>query len=106
MSIALESIDQHSNQNKAIAPEKATFAQSLRQGVRQVKNELKDILTPNPREWINGLRYNSNYPLFAKGDIDAFVALFINNIATLLAGILSLQPILGNDIVYGKIVPG
>ena len=35
-----------------------------------------------------------------------FVALFINTIATLLAVILSLQPILGDEIVYGKIVPG
>jgi hypothetical protein len=71
-----------------------------------IKNELRQMLTFHPKEWINAFRFNSAYPLFVKGDIDGFVALFINNLATLLAVILSLQPILGNEIVYGKIVPG
>ena len=71
-----------------------------------IKNELRQMLTFHPKEWMNAFRFNSSYPLFVKGDIDGFVALFINNLATLLAVILSLQPILGNEIVYGKIVPG
>ncbi len=71
-----------------------------------IKNEMKELLTFHPKEWLNAFRFNSLYPLFVKGDIDGFVALFINNLATLLAVILSLQPILGNEIVYGKIVPG
>ncbi len=71
-----------------------------------IKNETRQLLTFHPKEWLNAFRWNSLYPLFTKGDIDGFVALFINNLATLLAAILSLQPILGNEIVYGKIVPG
>ncbi|CAF2879522.1 unnamed protein product [Rotaria sp. Silwood2] len=71
-----------------------------------VQNELKEILSFHPKEWISAFRFNSSYPLFVKGDIDGFMALFINNLATLLTAILCLQPILGNDIVYGKIVPG
>ena len=74
--------------------------------LQKIKNELRQIFTFHPNEWLSAFRRNAIYPLFAKGDIDGFVALFINNLATLLATILSLQPILGNDIVYGKIVPG
>ncbi len=74
--------------------------------LRIIKNEIRQLLTFHPKEWLNAFRLNSLYPLFAKGDIDGVVALFINNLATLLAAILSLQPILGNEIVYGKIVPG
>ena len=71
-----------------------------------MSNHLRELLTFHPNEWLDAFRFNSRYPLFVKGDIDGFVALFINNLATLLSVILSLQPILGNDIVYGKIVPG
>lgn len=106
MSIALEHAYENSTKNCSSETETITVIQSIRNGVRQIRNELKDILKPNPREWINGFRNNSDYPIFVKGDIDGFVALFINTIATLLAVILSLQPILGNEIVYGKIVPG
>ncbi|CAF1148228.1 unnamed protein product [Rotaria sp. Silwood1] len=70
------------------------------------QNELKEIVSFHPKEWISAFHFNSSYPLFVKGDIDGFMALFINNLATLLTAILCLQPILGNDIVYGKIVPG
>ncbi|CAF1171218.1 unnamed protein product [Rotaria sordida] len=73
---------------------------------RIFQSELKQIFSFHPKEWINAFRFNSSYPLFVKGDIDGFMALFINNLATLLTAILCLQPILGNDIVYGKIVPG
>lgn len=71
-----------------------------------IKNEIKELFTFHPKEWLDAFRFNSSYPLFVKGDIDGFVALFINTLSTLLAVILSLQPVLGNDIVYGKIVPG
>jgi hypothetical protein len=73
---------------------------------RSVKNEVKEFLTFHPKEWLSAFRSNPNYPLFVRGDIDGFVALFINNLSTLLAVILNLQPILGDQIVYGKIVPG
>lgn len=78
----------------------------VKEYVSKIKNELRQIFTFHPKEWLSAFRPNSIYPFFVKGDIDGFVALFINNLATLLAVILSLQPILGNDIVYGKIVPG
>ena len=71
-----------------------------------VKNEVKQLLTFHPKEWISAFRSNPNYPLFVRGDIDGFIALFINTLSTLLAIILSLQPILGEVIVYGRIVPG
>jgi hypothetical protein len=71
-----------------------------------LKNEIKELFSLHPKEWISAFRPNSRYPLFVRGDIDGFVALFINNLSTLLAVILILQPILGDNIVYGKIVPG
>ena len=71
-----------------------------------IKNEIKQLFTCNPREWINAFRPNSKYPFFVRGDIDGFIALFINTISTLLVVILSLQPVLGDEIVYGRIVPG
>ena len=71
-----------------------------------IKNELREIFTFHPKEWIDSFRCNSTYPCFAKGDVDSFIALFINTLATFLAVILSLQPILGNEIVFEKIVPG
>jgi hypothetical protein len=74
--------------------------------LRITKSELRQIGTLHPKEWISAFRFNSIHPLFVKGDIDGFVTLFFNNLATLLAVILSLQPILGNEIVYGKIAPG
>ena len=73
---------------------------------RMIKNEIKELFTFHPKQWINAFRSNPDYPLFVRGDIDGFVALFINNLSTLLAVILSLQPILGEQIVYGRIVPG
>ena len=71
-----------------------------------LRKELKEIFTIHPREWLNAFRPNPNYPLFGKGDIDGFIALLVNTLATLLAVILNLQPILGHHIVYGKIMPG
>ena len=69
-------------------------------------NQIKELLTFHPKDWINAFRRNPNYPLFVRGDIDGFIALFINTISTLLAVILSLEPTLGKEIVYGRIVPG
>ncbi|CAF3875550.1 unnamed protein product [Adineta steineri] len=71
-----------------------------------IKTGIKELLTFHPKEWMNAFRPNPNYPLFVRGDIDGFVAFFINSLSTLLAVILNLQPILGDEIVYGKIVPG
>ncbi|CAF3346222.1 unnamed protein product [Rotaria sp. Silwood2] len=67
---------------------------------------MKELLTFHPKEWISAFRSNPKYPLFVRGDIDGFVALFFNNLSTLLVVVLSLQPILGDKIVYGKILPG
>lgn len=69
-------------------------------------NQVKKFFTFHPKEWIGAFRSNPKYPLFVRGDIDGFIALFINTISTLLAVILSLRPILGEEIVYGRIVPG
>lgn len=68
--------------------------------------EAKALFTFRPSEWISAFRRNNKYPLFAVGDIDGFVALFMNNLATLLAVILGLKIVFDDDIIYGKIVPG
>ncbi|CAF4586074.1 unnamed protein product, partial [Didymodactylos carnosus] len=68
--------------------------------------ELKELFRFHPREWWYGIKPNKSYPLFVRGDLDGLVALFIDNLATLLGIILSLLPVLGSEIVYGKIVPG
>jgi hypothetical protein len=71
-----------------------------------LKKEIREICTFHPNEWRDAFRRNPVYPIFRKGDIDGLVALFIDNMATLLTIILSLQQVLDTDIVYGKIVPG
>jgi hypothetical protein len=71
-----------------------------------LKNELRTLCTFHPGEWRDAFRRNPVYPIFTKGDIDGLVALFIDNMATLLTIILSLQSVLDTDIIYGKIVPG
>ncbi len=78
----------------------------FRQRWYALKKEIRELCTFHPGEWRDAFRRNSVYPIFKKGDIDGLVALFIDNMATLLTIILSLQPILDTDIVYGKIVPG
>jgi hypothetical protein len=104
MSIPLNHINQ--TNNIFVNRIRQTQRQRLTHQVHVIQSQIRQILTFHPNEWLDAFRWNSNYPLFVKGDLDGFVALFINNLATLLAVILSLQPILGNDIVYGKIVPG
>ncbi|CAF1463901.1 unnamed protein product [Adineta ricciae] len=73
---------------------------------RYFLDELRELFTFHPKEWLNAFRRNSQYPLFVRGDIDGLFALFIDNMATLLAIILTLQPVLDSDIIYGKIVTG
>ena len=55
---------------------------------------------------MSAFKPNPKYPLFVLGDIDGFVALFVNNLATLLAVILGLKLVFESDIIYGKILPG
>jgi hypothetical protein len=71
-----------------------------------LKHETRALFTFHPNEWINAFRRNPEYPFFTLGDIDGFVALFMNNLATLLAVILGLRLIFDPDIIYGKIIPG
>lgn len=73
---------------------------------KAIVGQTTEILSFHPSEWVSAFRFNSSYPSFTRGDIDGFVALFINNLATLLSVIICLRPILGNDIIYGKILPG
>lgn len=68
--------------------------------------EIRVLFTFHPQEWLSAFRRNKKYPLFSYGDIDGLVALFIDNLATLLTLILALQSVLDADIVYGKIVTG
>jgi hypothetical protein len=74
--------------------------------VTAFEREVKALFTFRPREWINAFRSNPKFPFFVLGDIDGFVALFMNNLATLLAVILGLRLVFEDDIIYGKIVPG
>ncbi|CAF2093534.1 unnamed protein product [Rotaria magnacalcarata] len=71
-----------------------------------LKKEILELLTCHPSTWRDAFRPNPIYPLFTKGDIDGLVALFIDNMATLLTIILSLITVFDNDIVYGSIAPG
>ena len=71
-----------------------------------LKREAKALFTFHPTEWISAFRCNPKFPLFVLGDIDGFVALFMNNLATLLAVILGLRLVFEDDIIYGKIIPG
>ena len=78
----------------------------IRSNIQAFKKEIKTLFTFQPREWLNAFKPNPQYPLFVLGDIDAFVALFMNNLATLLAVILGLKLVFKDELVYGKIVPG
>ncbi len=71
-----------------------------------LKKEIRELFTFHPGEWRDAFRRNPVYPIFRKGDIDGLVALFIDNMATLLTIILSLQSVFDTDIIYGKIAPG
>ena len=73
---------------------------------KNFKGTVRELFTFHPREWLNAFRRNPKFPLFVSGDIDGFVALFVNNLATLLAVILGLELVFESDIIYGKILPG
>lgn len=85
---------------------KQRFHRFFEQHWSALKREIIELFTFHPNEWLNAFRRNSFYPIFQKGDIDGLVALFIDNMATLLTIILSLQNVFDTDIIYGKIVPG
>ncbi|CAF4409425.1 unnamed protein product, partial [Rotaria sp. Silwood2] len=89
----------NNEENSTTAPETLPF-------LKRIRKEQKQLMTFHPKEWLNGFRSNPKYPLFVKGDIDGFVVLFSNNLATLLAIILSAKSVLGNDIIYERMVPG
>lgn len=83
-----------------------TFNQRLHLTANAIKDEGRALFSFYPKEWISAFKRNPKFPLFTLGDIDGFVALFMNNLATLLAVILGLRNVLPDDIIYGKIVPG
>ena len=68
--------------------------------------EVRELFTFHPKEWLNAFKPNPKFPLFVLGDIDGFVALFMNNLATLLAVILGLKVVFSDELIYRKIVPG
>jgi len=45
-------------------------------------------------------------PLFVRGDIDGFFSVFSNNLATALSGAAMLRGMLGDDIVFRRMLPG
>lgn len=100
------SIDDSLENNVTVSTKPGKFNQFFKQHWFTLKKEIRVLCTFHPKEWRDAFRRNPIYPIFRKGDIDDLVALFIDNMATLLTLILSLQQVLDADIVYGKIVPG
>lgn len=100
------SIYDPSENNVTVSTTNNKIHQSLERYWHQLKKEGRELCTFHPREWRDAFRRNPVYPIFKKGDMDGLVALFIDNMATLLTIILSLQTVLDTDIVYGKIAPG
>jgi hypothetical protein len=86
--------------------ENRSFSEIFDSNLQSLVRETKSLFTFHPREWVSAFRPNPKFPLFVLGDIDGFVALFMNNLATLLAVILGLRIVFENDIIYGKIIPG
>jgi hypothetical protein len=89
-----------------VASRKVRFGHFLTEQWNGLKIEARDLFTFHPHEWANAFRPNPVYPIFQRGDLDGLIALFIDNMATLLTIILILQTVLDTDIIYGKIVPG
>lgn len=85
---------------------RSKLSSSLRRHLSILQAETRQLFTFQPTKWRNAFRPNSFYPLFQKGDLDGLVALFIDNMATLLTIILILRTVLDADIVFGKIAPG
>ncbi|UJR38027.1 hypothetical protein I4U23_030709 [Adineta vaga] len=100
------SIHDSIEQNNIVTTKTGKIHHFFQQYWHTLKTEIHELCTFHPNEWRNAFRRNSIYPIFRRGDIDGLVALFIDNMATLLTIILSLQYVLDADIVYGKIAPG
>jgi hypothetical protein len=86
--------------------ENISFNEQVYSTFQAIGEEARALFRFHPKEWISAFKPNPKFPLFVLGDIDGFVALFMNNLATLLAVILGLRIVLEDDIIYGKIVPG
>lgn len=99
----LNIIDEEGDEHAA---KKVSCREIIRSSWKKLKDEIRELFTFHFKEWANAFRCNPNYPLFVLGDIDGFVGLFVNNLATLFAVILNLQLVLESDIIYGKIIPG
>ncbi|CAF3596742.1 unnamed protein product [Adineta steineri] len=82
------------------------FTEMMDSPYDQLKQEVKTLFTFHPKEWIGAFRPNPKFPLFAVGDIDGFIALFVNNLSTLVAIILALKIVFNDELIYGKIIPG
>ena len=93
-------------QSISVSTRKTKVRNVLQRRWQAIKDDVRELFTFHPGEWRDAFRRNSAYPIFTKGDVDGLVALFIDNMATLLTIILGLQTVLDVDIVYGKIVPG
>ena len=98
--------DGSSRPGVSVLTRKDKVRQAFQRRWQAIKDDVRELFTFHPSEWRDAFRRNPAYPIFTKGDIDGLVALFIDNMATLLTIILGLQTVLDADIVYGKIVPG
>jgi len=103
---SMEQLDVVNERNEEEPKKDFNLRELLNSNWKKFKYEIRDFFTFHPKEWINAFRRNPKYPLFVLGDIDGFVALFVNNLATLLAVIIGLQLVFESDIIYGKILPG
>jgi hypothetical protein len=110
VSLPLSNIDRSIEQSNEIDEEPlknyAIIRQFFYSNWKNFKDAFRELLRFHPKQWLNAFRRNPKYPLFVLGDIDGFVALFVNNLATLLAVILGLESVFESDIIYGKILPG
>jgi hypothetical protein len=110
VSLPLSNIDGPIEQSNEIDEESlkkyATIRKFSYSNWKNFKDAIQELLRFHPKQWLNAFRRNPKYPLFVLGDIDGFVALFVNNLATLLAVILGLESVFESDIIYGKILPG
>jgi hypothetical protein len=83
-----------------------SFNNLISSNLNALQQEAKALFTFHPKEWMSAFKPNPKFPLFVLGDIDGFVALFMNNLATLLAVIFGLRLVFDDELIYGKIVPG
>jgi hypothetical protein len=100
------SIDHREEEHVVVSTKYSNIRDFCKQHRHILKKEVRELCKFHPNEWRDAFRRNPVYPIFRKGDIDGLVALFIDNMATLLTIILSLESVLDTDILYGRIVPG